>query len=273
MAVSKPFDRGVDTSGDVISEVDQREYYAHLGDGVINDTDGSGLNVTTDGTRIITVKPGTVKVQGLYGKNTVDTTFDLAGIGTQPAAGQSRIDVLVARLDMTAKTISLEVVAGTPAASPTRPALTNTAGGTWEVALRSWTYTGAGLTSTVDERRWLGPSLYLAWNALLPPSALLGTTVFRRDIGVTRRVMLNGSPVWLTEPRRASGTASLSVPTNGAEVTIAHNLGWTPTFFSAVPIVAADVRVVPSALPTSSQQKVRVYGTTGTIPVRWFASE
>jgi len=46
-----------------------------------------------------------------------------------------RIDRVVVRLDPTARTAELDVLTGTPAGSPSAPSLTQTPGGTWEIAL------------------------------------------------------------------------------------------------------------------------------------------
>ena len=51
------------------------------------------------------------------------------------SSGQPRIDTLVLRVDFVAQTVRAVLKQGTPAGSPTRPALTQSAGVTWEIPL------------------------------------------------------------------------------------------------------------------------------------------
>lgn len=68
---------------------------------------------------------------GYYVNDTIKTPIAIAA----NASGNARIDTLVLRVDYVAQTIRLNVKQGTPAASPVRPALTQSAGVLWEVPL------------------------------------------------------------------------------------------------------------------------------------------
>lgn len=70
-------------------------------------------------------------------------------------ATQARIDRLVLRRDLTAKTVAPLVLQGTPAATPAAPAVTQVEDGAWDLPLYSFTVpanSGAPLTNVVDER-------------------------------------------------------------------------------------------------------------------------
>lgn len=66
-------------------------------------------------------------------------------------ASNPRIDRIVARRDLTGRTATLAVLAGTPAASPTAPALTQNVSGTWEVSLAQ-VLVPAASTSVINAR-------------------------------------------------------------------------------------------------------------------------
>ena len=85
------------------------------------------------------------------------------------ASAQNRIDRLVIRLTRGATTsatvVAPAVVTGTPAGSPTIPALTQTATGIWEYPVSHWTSTSAGaLTGLIDDRRLTDDS----WHDMRP---------------------------------------------------------------------------------------------------------
>lgn len=72
----------------------------------------------------------------------------------------SRRDRLVIRRDLAAQTVALEIIQGTPAGTPTAPALTQVEAGIWEIPVCSFVVppaSGTTLSGFVDEREWLSP--------------------------------------------------------------------------------------------------------------------
>jgi hypothetical protein len=88
---------------------------------VLQVTPGTGLSVS--------VGSGQGYINGYWYENDTALVLPLAAAATQP-----RIDSVVLRLDLTARTVSLAVLTGTAAASPSAPALTRN-DTTWELRL------------------------------------------------------------------------------------------------------------------------------------------
>lgn len=117
---SFPYDAG---AGATISEADwQRMARRFLNTGVIAG-DLDQLAVSADGlTRSVTVATGHAFIEGFFYRNDAAKNIPLdAADATNP-----RIDRIVVRMDRTANTAVAQFVKGTPAASPTAPALTLT---------------------------------------------------------------------------------------------------------------------------------------------------
>jgi len=93
----------------------------------------------------VKVSLGQVIIQGYYLEvySAMDTLTISAANPSNP-----RIDVVVARRDLTGRTCLLAVLTGTPAVSPSAPALTQNAAGVWEIALAQ-VAVAAGATSIV----------------------------------------------------------------------------------------------------------------------------
>lgn len=92
-----------------------------------------GLRVLQSSPTAATVRvfPGSALVQGIYYRLTAAMNLAIAA----NSSGNPRIDLVVLRVDYAAQTVRLAVKTGTPAASPVRPNLTQSAGVTWEIAL------------------------------------------------------------------------------------------------------------------------------------------
>jgi hypothetical protein len=122
---SWPFEN-IDTS-----ETQFSLWASNIGQGVIADkglelepfADSSGMNVK--------IRDGQALVRGHYYDSTAQETLTIANADLS----NPRIDVVVLRLDPSANSIVLAVVAGTPASSPTAPALTQTVGAVYEFPL------------------------------------------------------------------------------------------------------------------------------------------
>lgn len=90
-----------------------------------------GLDVRSNGTSNVILKLGTALVTGTLYENTADITLSIGA----NASGNPRIDTVVLRKDYVAQTVRAVVKQGTPAATPAPPALTQSAGTTWEIPL------------------------------------------------------------------------------------------------------------------------------------------
>lgn len=104
--------------------------------GVLIDSGGVGafgLQVTqsTPTGTSIDVLPGAALVQGAWYYSDDTETLAIAA----NASGNPRIDTIILRADYPAQTVRVAVLQGTPAASPTPPALTQVAGVMWEIPL------------------------------------------------------------------------------------------------------------------------------------------
>lgn len=129
----------------------------NLGQGVIEGklleleafADGSGMNVK--------VRSGQALVRGHFYDSTAQETLSIAA--SDPSL--PRKDAVVLRLDPTANNILLTVITGTPDASPSLPALTQTDGGIYDLLIAE-VNVGAGdvvvaSEDVVDERTIFSP--------------------------------------------------------------------------------------------------------------------
>jgi hypothetical protein len=118
-----------------------------IGSGVVFDrSNGTAtsvpLYVTAGATNTtISVGVGSAVVQGFLYDNTSAKVIDVATVGTQPSAGQSRTDSVILKLDPAASPastrLSVQLKAGTPATtgSQVAPTLTQSPTGTWEIEI------------------------------------------------------------------------------------------------------------------------------------------
>ena len=92
--------------------------------------------------------------------------YELAGgskaltIAANTNSSLSRIDRIVLRRDLSAKTVTMIVLQGTPAGTPTAPALTQVETGQWDSPLFSFLVppnSGTVITGVTDERPWIDP--------------------------------------------------------------------------------------------------------------------
>ena len=133
MAIKSYFFNAVESGGVYDRVYNAEDFTAFLGslitDGVKADPSTS-LQVMTDSGLTVKVKAGECWIKGH--KMTVDADYSI----TLSAASSSlpRIDSIVARLDMTNRTMTLDKLTGTAASSPDAPTLTRTAN-VWELRL------------------------------------------------------------------------------------------------------------------------------------------
>lgn len=212
--------------GKIVNEDQQRAYFAHLGDGIINAKTRDAGKLAADGTSVLRLNPVEVKLNGLYYALTgAPKAFNLATIGTQPAAGQTRIDALVWRLDRAAKTVTAEVVPGQPLSRPSLPPLARNLN-TYEELAWSWTWSGVGMQNggLRDLRSFIGGHRLLSDSAALPADADIGSTAIRAGV-VWDKVNWDQ---WVARTRSRRGVYNDTVKANSI-VTIVHDLGVIPS--------------------------------------------
>jgi hypothetical protein len=121
--------------------------FALMGDGVVG-AFGNELAVSeaSPAAMSVRVNTGAAFVQGRYLE--VYGSQEVLAIAAAHAT-LPRIDRVVVRVDLAARTMALAVKTGTAASSPVAPALTQAAGGTWEISL-ALVAVGANVVSIVN---------------------------------------------------------------------------------------------------------------------------
>ena len=123
---SWPFEN-IDTS-----ETQFSQWARNIGEGVKGSVTGTELKVYGDNSGLsVKVPTGQAMVRGHYYFNTAIETLTV----TTANATNPRIDTVVLELDPTLNSILLKVIAGTPAASPVAPTLTQTDSGVYQYPL------------------------------------------------------------------------------------------------------------------------------------------
>jgi hypothetical protein len=141
---SFPFEN-IDTT-----ETQFSQWARNIGEGVVPDSNGDTLEVSVGTGLAVDVDPGRALVRGHFYASTATESLALA---TADAA-DDRLDTVVLRLDPSANTIVLAVVAGTPASSPVAPSLTQTDAGTYELALADVLVpANSGVPTTITDLR------------------------------------------------------------------------------------------------------------------------
>lgn len=177
---SFPFEN-VDTTETQFSQM-----FRTLNAGVNGTPAGTELKVSAGTGLQVSVALGQAMVRGHY---YISTAAELLTISTANATNP-RIDTVVLRLDPVANSIVLAVVAGTAAASPVAPTLTQTDAGTYEFPLANVAVAaGAGTVGTITDRRvFMGKRLQSVGTSaardIVFPSPVQGDMVWRDDLGV-----------------------------------------------------------------------------------------
>ena len=107
----------------------------------------NGLAVTA-GSGKVSVASGGALVDGKWYTNSAAMDIFIP----TPTAGTSRIDRIVLRADWSSYTVRCVRLAGTASSIPAVPALTQTRGGTFEIAIAQVRVTSAGVITVTDER-------------------------------------------------------------------------------------------------------------------------
>jgi hypothetical protein len=179
---SFPFDSQTST------ESDWSHIFRYLttipGGGVVGAPDGTALKVTGDSTGMnVKVAAGTGIVRGHMIINDATATVTI----TAANASNPRIDSIVANLDPSANSITLIAVAGTAAATPVAPTLTQTDAAVWQMKLAD-VYVAANATSisagnVTDARTFAGNDLGV-WTTSNRPTGSTGLAGFNTSTGL-----------------------------------------------------------------------------------------
>ncbi len=123
----------------------------------------NALAPSTTGVNNARIATGGALVDGklYYTDANVDTVIPSAVGG-----GNTRIDRIVLRADWTAQTVRVTKIAGTDAASPTAPAITQSSGTTYDIKLCQALVNTSGTVTITDERTFARPGAMSLANAL-----------------------------------------------------------------------------------------------------------
>jgi hypothetical protein len=210
---SWPFEN-IDTS-----ETQFSLWASNIGQGVINDkgfelepfADSSGMNVK--------VKSGQALVRGHYYDSTAQETLTIATADLS----NPRIDRVVLRLDPTANSIILAVITGTPASSPSAPALTQTVGAVYELPIAQVLVAAATASiapgAVTDQR-----VIFTPWTGSIVGSAITGE-ITNATMNASKQIVTtqSKSAAYSTVATDANTTIRLTGAT-GRTFTIDNNL-------------------------------------------------
>lgn len=109
------------------------------------------LECTENGANTVAVDTGGAVVDGKYYLN--DASDDI-NIPSASGGGNTRIDRIVLRADWAGFDVSIHRIAGTDAATPSAPAITQTSETTYDIKLCQVLVTTGGVVTVTDERVW-----------------------------------------------------------------------------------------------------------------------
>lgn len=153
--------------------------------GVVGSFGDTSLRVTGDSTGMnVKAAAGAGLIRGFFLSSTATETLAIGAAGAQ-----ARVDRVVGRLNPATDSITLVVLAGTPAASdPQPPALTQTDTGIWDMSLARVTVRAGTATiaasDVVDERPWIGHRVGIWSSATQPAAPRRGRLGFNTSTGV-----------------------------------------------------------------------------------------
>lgn len=194
------------------------------GDGMVGSVPG-GANLRVDRVvgqdRRVTIQAGDSKVPGVRATNTAVATYDLPANGS----GSARLDWVVMRYSWASSpgTVVFTHVQGTPAATPSRPALVQTAGVQWDVPL-ALVRVDAGVgalpaDAVTDARYWEYNGLTVVQQRLVDPTARPGRILY---VAGTKEILTSdGAAAW-TSLNPARTAAALTLQTGWAQYGAPH---------------------------------------------------
>jgi hypothetical protein len=218
-----PFD-GIDNT-----ETQWSQMMRNIGEGVKGSSATTDLKVTAPGTGMtVSLAAGQAMIRGLYYYNTTALTLAV----TTANATLPRIDSVVLTLDPTANTITASVLAGTAAASPVAPTLTQTDAATYQFLLANIAVAAATATissgNVTDSRTFLGGvtltgSQTLTNKTLTSPVETNPTVTGGSFSGVALGTAQTFENAYLTATAFSTGGYSYYTTTNGAVQYITAN--------------------------------------------------
>lgn len=110
---------------------------------------------TVTGANTVSVNTGGAVVDGKVMTNSAAYAIN---IPSAVGGGNTRIDRIVARATWASYTVEITRIAGTDAASPTAPAITQTSGTTYDVTIAQVLVTTGGTCTVTDERDFASPA-------------------------------------------------------------------------------------------------------------------
>ena len=218
---------------------------AIIGDGVV--ASGNELAVAEASPPAMSVRVNTGKafIGGYYFE--VHTGQETLAIGAAHAT-LPRIDRVVVRRDLAGRTAALAVLAGTPAESPTAPALTQVAAGVWEISLaRSRWRPRRPRSSTPTSPTSAGPGRRAPTSRTCRPRSSITATGHRHEgTAGTGRVVRHADLGGLTTDNHHAKSHTHSGDGTGS-VTHAATTGQTATDHHAAPVAGPDANVTVDA--------------------------
>lgn len=106
-------------------------------------------------------------------------------------AGNTRIDRIVLRASWAAQTVRVTRIAGTDAASPTVPAITQTSETTYDIMLCQALVDVGGTVTITDERVWAEIGSAIITNAMIAASAVAETQIATDAVTTSKILALN----------------------------------------------------------------------------------
>jgi hypothetical protein len=208
--------------------------------GVSGDPTTADLRPFGDSTGMqVKVPAGFAIVRGhAYVSNATETLVVTA------SAANPRIDVVVLELNPTANETILKVIAGTPAASPVAPTLTQTTDGLFQLALGTVSVPGSATTiaaaNVSDTRTFIGTQFGRWTTSTRPASPIVGRAGLNTTTG---------------QPEFWNGSAWLSFLLDGSVTTAKLNNGAVTTekldSTASVNFVAGKRIIVSATMPTA----------------------
>lgn len=156
--------------------------------GVVGNPSDSQAKPYGDSTGMqVKVTPGLVGARGHWLRIAEDDEVLPIDVNS---SGYPRIDRVVARLDPSANSMYLHVIAGTPAASPAVPALTRTDTGVFDQPLARVAVANGAVTITAgnvtDEREFASVPVSPALSTRRPSSPVVGQRIWETDTGLDK---------------------------------------------------------------------------------------
>jgi hypothetical protein len=223
----------------------------------------NSLAGTVTGANTVSINTGAALVDGKYYDNTAAVSVN---IPSAVGGGNTRIDRIVLRASWASYTVRITRIAGTDAAAPVVPAITQTSGTTYDILLYHALVTTAGAVTLTDERVYARQVLtgdvtvtagnVTAIGASKVLATMLGGVTANRQGGSATDWAIAGSTNYApTSSNIQVGVLAFSFA--GSQVTDTEALTF-PVAFSAKPIVlvsasssTADIRITASAITSS----------------------